>query len=170
MDYNVRAYAEDQIRSARDLLIELDTLGLAEDEEAVAMSMESEVDFESVADELLKSMGDAEAMAEGIKKLEASLVARRSRYETRVKGYKALAHRILDAAQTQKMERPGGTISLRKTPQQLGDVDEASVPSEFWVEADPRIDRKALLKALKSGAEIEGVTLTAPSTTISIRK
>lgn len=165
---NIHYAANDQIRLARDLMIELDALGLADDEEAVQLSVESELNLESVADEVLKCLGEDEALLTGIKELQARLAARKKRIEARVDAYKSLASRVLDAARQKKIERPGGTISLAKKPPSLAEVDEAQVPSKFWVEKDPVLDRRAILAALKDGEEVPGASIKPTEMSVRI--
>ena len=54
-------------------------------------------------------------------------------------------------------------FKLKMTDPIMNKVDiaeNAVIPDEFYIPQDPKLDRVALLNALKNGAEIQGVVLT----------
>ena len=63
-------------------------------------------------------------------------------------------------AEMRKMELPQATISLRAVPPKAEITDEALVPSKFWKAQDPKLDKKAVLDALKGKEDVPGASLS----------
>jgi hypothetical protein len=64
---------------------------------------------------------------------------------------------------------PDFTMSLRAQPPKLLVTEESTIPEEFWRPQAPKLERKALLAALKAGAIVPGATLDNGGVTISVR-
>jgi hypothetical protein len=58
----------------------------------------------------------------------------------------------LDMIEQKKLERPLATVTLKAVAPKLNLVDEAAVPSPYWRQPEPELDRKALTDALKQRA------------------
>jgi hypothetical protein len=62
------------------------------------------------------------------------------------------------------------TASLKHQPKFLSISDEALIPREFYAQPPPRLDKHALLSALKDGIEIPGASIGIPNAmTLAIR-
>jgi hypothetical protein len=48
-------------------------------------------------------------------------------------------------------------------------LDEAAIPSLYWLPSAPRLNRQGLLSDLKEGADIKGVSLANPEPVLSVR-
>ena len=48
-------------------------------------------------------------------------------------------------------------------------VDESMIPSKFWKPSDPKLDRKAVLEALKAKEDVPSATLSNGSETLMVR-
>jgi Siphovirus Gp157 len=48
-------------------------------------------------------------------------------------------------------------------------LDEAILPAKFWKAQDPKLDKKAVLDALKAKEDVPGASLSNGGETISIR-
>ena len=64
---------------------------------------------------------------------------------------------------------PDFTASLRRGAPALEVVAEERIPEDYWKPQPPKLDRQALLAALRGGSEIEGVALGAPQVQLSVR-
>ena len=51
------------------------------------------------------------------------------------------------------------SFNVQNNPPTVEVSDEKLIPKEFFVEQSPKLDRKALLAALKDGKEIEGAII-----------
>lgn len=49
------------------------------------------------------------------------------------------------------------SFNISKNPPSLTISDDTFIPKRFYEEQDPKLDRRGLLNALKSGEEIKGV-------------
>ena len=103
----------------------------------------------AIADKLL-----AERAAERAKRIAAR--AERSR---------AVIARILEALELTKLERPLYTASV-SYHRELGSLDEAELPAEYWRHAP---DKVAINKALRAGQPVPGASLGNDQPRLTIR-
>ncbi|MGA8627197.1 MAG: siphovirus Gp157 family protein, partial [Pseudolabrys sp.] len=68
-----------------------------------------------------------------------------------------------------KLAAPDFTASIRPGTPALMVIDEAAVPSIYWLPREPRLNRQGLANDLKQGAEITGVALSNPEPVLSMR-
>lgn len=95
-------------------------------------------------------------LVEAIRQREAKVIEARKAMETRLARSKDYLRDCLLSAEVYKItdSRTGTTIALQKNPPSAHVDDEGAVPDRFWVQPEPppkRIDKKALLDALKGG-------------------
>lgn len=70
----------------------------------------------------------------------------------------------MEYAGIERIECPLFKLTIRKNPPAVEVLDEGQIPSHLWVTPEPkppepRIDKKAIASALKSGQEVPGVRL-----------
>ena len=144
------------------------------DEEFVRDSLEGETDLDGLVRNLVASIGEDEALAEGLKGYQSALADRMRRLEGRADTKRALLLSALEIAGRPSIETDIGTVSLRPVPPKAIQTEPADIPAEFWAPQPPKVDSRALLAALKTaaaeGRSIPGATLSNGSQTISIRK
>ena len=100
-----------------------------------------------------------EAEIKVIKDEEKRMAERRKSLEKRVDNTKAYLFEQMELAGMDKVKRPTLTVSIAKNPPSLEVIDPEKIPSLFMIDQDPVIDKKALLTALKNGAEIDGCAI-----------
>jgi hypothetical protein len=95
--------------------------------------------------------------------------ARANRFEKRIGIRRALIEQAMMIAEVNKVERPLATLSLTTRPASVVVTEEADIPSRFWKQGKPTLDKKAMGIALKDGEAIPGATLTTQAPTLTIR-
>jgi hypothetical protein len=93
------------------------------------------------------------ARCEGLKKFKTTLDARAHRLENRIETMRAMLTNTLDMLEQKKLERPIATVTLKAVAPKLNLVDEAAVPSPYWRQPEPELDKKTLTDALKQRAD-----------------
>jgi hypothetical protein len=143
-------------------------LGEGDDEALLADSIEGETSLLEAIDQLLLTIAESAGLAKGAQDAAETLCARAARLERRAEAARGVIEQALMIAELDKLERPAATLSLARRPPKLEVLEEADVPAEFWKTDDPKLDRKALLAALKDGRAVPGACLanSAPSLTI----
>jgi hypothetical protein len=124
---------------------------LAEDEEAWALTVDSETD----AVELLRAIEcrrqDAEDMAETQATRIAKIKARQERFERREKAMRGLALAIMNAAQIKSQELPEATLSIIKGRERVVVANDADVPAIYCHPPVVKPDLKKIKTALDAG-------------------
>lgn len=156
------AYIADMAASLRDML------GDDFDEVTFLDTLEGETDAMDIADRLIASALDADAMADAIKAQETELRARRDRMESRANAYRHQMMTLLDAIGVKKLERPRATISKRAGSTRVVIVDDAAIPSQLCkVVQTP--DKAAIKAQLQAGEAVPGAALEMGPDSLSVR-
>ena len=75
----------------------------------------------------------------------------------------------MEAGGIKKVEHAIGTVSLKTVPPKAIITNEADIPARFWRPSDPKLDKRAVLDALKSSEAVPGAELSNGSMTIQIK-
>lgn len=141
---------------------------LAEDEALRADMIEGSTDAFAVLGMIVATMRDADTMRKAIAERADAMWSRAARYERREKAMRALAQRIMEAADLRKVELPEATLSIRAVAPSLIITDEASLPDWAWrVKREP--DKAAIKERMKVGDFVPGVEMSNGGTTLSVR-
>lgn len=149
---------------------------------AELMEMVEEVDGQAFTDTLATLEEEinekAENIAKFIRNLEAErdafkaeidrLAAKKSSRDNKIKSLKEYLQFELEKAKIKKVKGSILTVALQKNAPSLKTEDETHIPKEFYVEQEPKLDRKLLLTHIKAGHEIKGVEMVQ-SESIRIR-
>lgn len=139
------------------------------DEETLRDTLDGISDLREALVALVRSHREDAAFAEALRSRISDMNERLGRIEHRAVKKKTLVTEIMSEVEIKKIIDPEFTISLRSTPAPLAIVNEQEVPDEFWKPQSPKIDRKGLIDALKTGRFIAGAILGNPGQTVAIR-
>ena len=68
-------------------------------------------------------------------------------------------HGALSAAGVDKIKAGTFTVAIQNSSPSAKITEEAAIPQTFWVEQAPKLDRKAILDALKAGELVPGAEI-----------
>lgn len=141
---------------------------LADDEEAFALSVESETELPEYLSMILRAIGESRSMAAGTAEYIKELQDRKARFERREEALRILAFKIMSDGHMQKCERPEGTLSIRNGTPKVIVTNESVIPERYMrVKYEP--DRIAIKDALARGDNVPGATLSNSEPALSIR-
>jgi hypothetical protein len=159
---------KDETEAARVLLANLRDI-IGDDEEAAATVVEGETDlFETLA-AAVEQIAMDEARAESVASVIKRFSERKSRLEARAERGRAAVAVAMDMVGIKKADLPHAVLTVKATPPKAIVTDEAAIPSRFWKPSDPKLDKKAVLDALRAGEKIDGAELSNGGTTLQIR-
>lgn len=115
--------------------------------------------IEEKAENTAKLIKSLDAQTEVIKAEEKRLADRRRALENKAKRMKEYLQENLEAAGIKKVKGQLLTVAIQKNPPSLNVVDESLIDQSYFIEQKPALDKKALLQAIKDGAEVEGVEI-----------
>lgn len=165
---NVSREVQIQGEAARSLLANIrDVIG--DDDEMIATAVEGETSLIEAISGGVDRIEELKAHREAIETRIKDLQTRRDRFEDQEGRIKAAIHIAMGQAELPKIELPQATLSLRAVPPKAEITDEALVPSKYWKAQDPKLDKKAVLDALKAKEDVPGASLSNGSQSISIR-
>ena len=96
---------------------------------------------------------------DALKLEEKRLADRRRAIEKRIESIKDYLKNQMEVAGIEKVKRPTLTVSIANNPPSVEIEDESLIPFDYMVPQPARIDKKALLTALKEGQDISGASI-----------
>jgi hypothetical protein len=139
------------------------------DEQTLADTVEGLTDLNEIIAAIVRAALADEALATGLKGRIAEMKDRLERLQDCAAKRRQIAKDVMVELDLKKITAPDFTVSIRPGMPALLVLDEAAVPSIYWEPREPRLNRQELLSELKSGGNIEGVTLSNPEPVLSVR-
>jgi len=144
---------------------------LADDLEAIELSLESETDALTLIDQEIESEANDAHLCGAIESRIAEMKERSDRIARRGKAHREIVLAIMRAAGVKKLERPMATISVVKGRESVVVADEAAVDDEYCETKVIRTVSKTKLKAaIESGKQINYATIQEGQPTLAIRR
>lgn len=141
------------------------------DDEALRHDMiEGETDLFEAVEAALAEIDECDVIAAGCREKETQFSERRRRIEARAERLRGLIEQAMSIADLSSMKLASATLSLKAVPPKPVYEDEAAIPSEFWRQPDPVLDKKKIADAVKDGRTIPGVSMTNGSSALQIRR
>lgn len=142
---------------------------IGDDEDMRMTAVEGETGLLEAISEAVDRCEELKAHQEAIETRIKDLSERRDRFDGQAQRIKAAIQVAMMQAELRKIELPQATLSVRAVPPKAEITDEAAIPAKFWKPQDPKLDRKAVLDALKAKEQVPGATLSNGGETISLR-
>lgn len=142
---------------------------IGDDEEMALVAVEGETCLIEAIGAAVNRIAELNAHCEALETQAKALSERRSRFESQAASIKAAVFVAMGQAELRKLELPQATLSVRAVPPKAEVLDEAAIPPKFWKAQDPKLDRKALLDALKAKEFVPGATLSNGGETLAIK-
>ena len=155
-----------QAEAARDLVTALH----GADEETLTDMVEGETSLNEAIQSALDEIDECEAMAAGLSTKIQAFAQRKKRFEDRVERLRSLIEQALAVASISTVKLPAATLTLKAIPPRPLIEDEAQIPSVYWRQPDPILDKTAINAAIKGGARIPGVSMTNGTVSLQIRR
>ena len=143
---------------------------LAEDDQALADTLEGESDFDQIARAVVRSALRDEALADGLDALMIDCKTRQLRFQERSQTKRAALLSALEIAGRKRLELPEATVVLRSNPGRVIITDEDKIPAQYWVPQPATLDKRAVLAALNADIEVPGAEKSNGGTSLQIRK
>lgn len=141
------------------------------DDDALRHDMiEGETDLFEAIEAALAEIDECDVVAAGCKEKEAQFAERRRRSDARADRLRGMIEQAMCIAELPSVKLAGATLSLKSVPPKPIYEDEAAIPSEFWRQPDPVLDKKKIADAMKDGRTIPGVSMTNGSSALQIRR
>lgn len=166
---NITRELKIETEAARALLLNLRTVVSDDDEDLIHDAIEGETDLMETIDAAIMRLQDIETHGAAIKAQMAALKERADRFKNQGEMIRAAIASALGMTGLKKVERALATLSLRAVPPSVVVVEEADIPSDYFEPQPPKLDKRALLDALKSGEKVPGAELSNGGETLSIR-
>jgi len=121
----------------------------AGDPEFIRDTIEGETSLHEMISAVAASLLEDTALADGIARLTDDLETRKERILARAETKRALIASAMEIGELAKIETPAATISVRPVPPKALIIEEADIPARFWEPAPPKLNKRAILDALK---------------------
>ena len=139
------------------------------DDDTLNDTLEGITDLHEMIAAVIRSALVDDALSTGLRGRLNDMKERLKRLEERGAKKRQLALEAMDEVGLKKLQHPEFTASTRPGSPSLVVTTEGAVPSPYWVPQPPKLDRQALLGALKRGTDIPGVQLNNPKPVLVVR-
>jgi hypothetical protein len=139
------------------------------DEETLLDTVEGLSDLDEVIAAIVRSRLDDLAFVEALQQRRDAMNERLARLKARAEHKKLIVAEAMGRAGLKTILREDMTITLRPGSFGLQVVEENAIPEPYWRPQPPKLDRQAVLSALKEGVAVPGAALTNPAPTIAVR-
>ncbi len=139
------------------------------DEDTLRDTLEGMTKITDMLAEVLRSLLEDQSLAGALKGRIADMQERLSRFEERARKKRELVTTVMEQADLKKLAESDFTVSLRTSRPPLMIIDEEAIPRDFRKPQPDKLDRLALISALRDGRDIPGAVLGNPPMTISVR-
>lgn len=132
-------------------------------------TIEGETNLAEACVFVLEQTHEDEILIEGLDAKIKELQVRKGRMEKSVADRRTIILMAMDRAGLHTIRSPLGTLSVRPTAPKATITDEAVIPARFFKPQDPKLDKAAVLDALKAGEAVPGASLSNGGIQLSIR-
>jgi hypothetical protein len=139
------------------------------DDETLRDTLDGLTNLPEMLTSILRSHLDDLTILAALRTRILDMQERFARIEYRVGKKRAVVASVMERAGIKKLTEPDFTASLRDVPPGLVVIEEGKIPDAFWKPQPPKLDRKALLTALKAGDVVAGASLGNGSVTLTVR-
>ena len=139
------------------------------DETTLLDTLEGATDLHEAIGEVVRSALEDEAMLAGLKGRLEDLRERLERIRTRGEKKRQVALAVMEDTGVEKLMQPDFTVSLRASPPGLTITSEEDIPEWFWVPQAPKLDKRAILDAIKAGTAVMGAELSNSKVSLTVR-
>lgn len=121
-----------------------------EEDPIVKDTIEGETNLHEVMQKVIEDIGETGALIEGLKKYQDKIEGRKQRLSKRIDFMKTLLKVAMQAGNLGKtVQFPSATLTLKNTPDKADYFQEADIPTEFFVSAEPKLSKDLVKKRLK---------------------
>jgi hypothetical protein len=139
------------------------------DDQTLRDTVEGLTSLPDILASMVRSHLDDLSLLEALRTRISDMQERFARLEQRADKKRGFVAAVMERAGIRKLTEADFTASLREVPPGLVIIEEGKIPEAFWKPQPPKLDRKALLTALKAGEIVAGASLGNGSTTLSVR-
>ena len=120
--------------------------------------------FDSKVENIAKLIREFEAGAKTLKSEAEHFSNRAKTLENKAKNLREYLKHNMTVAGKRKVDTELLKIAIRQNPPSVNVTNEQAIPSEFLIPQPPKIDKKAISKALKDGEVVDGAELIRTET------
>lgn len=131
--------------------------------------IEGETHAYEMLDMIWQEIEERNILITGLKDHINNASSRKARLEGGVDKLRAVMSFVMKRAEQKKIVRPLYTISLRDVAEKLIIEEESEIPTPYYKQPDPVLDKKKLTADLKEGHEIPGAFLSEKGFSVTIR-
>lgn len=139
------------------------------DEDTLLDTLEGMTNLQELLGGLVRSSLEDRCFGQALRSRIKDMQVRLAAFEERAEKKRQLVAAAMEQASIPRFREADFTVSLRQLPLQVTVIEDSLIPKPYWVEQAPKLDRRGLAEALRSGENIPGAMLDNGGTTISVR-
>ena len=149
--------------------IETELRQFEDDPQTLLDTLEGETNLHEALLAIADRVMELKGQAAGVKARIEDLTERKTRLEKSAETLRTVILQAMDTAGLKTVPGDCVTLSMRDTPPGLIVSDEAVIPASYWLPQPPKLDKKALLAALKDKKDAPGAELSNGGISLTMR-
>ena len=137
----------------------LEIAGMLDEEQLQEALQAIDDEIEVKADGYAKVMKELEAQENAIQEEVKRLSERKKHIKNNRDRMKESLANQMEILSKRKIKTDLFSFNIQNNPSSLDILDDRYIPKEFYIEQEPKLDRRELLKTLKNGDVIKGVEI-----------
>jgi hypothetical protein len=142
---------------------------IAGDDEFAGDVVEAETNLNEAIEAAVQMLADDMAAIKGINDYIEKFTVRKERIKQRIEHMRTALGVALEQAGKKRFDHPAVTLSLRAVAPAVVVNEEGDIPAVYWEPQPPKLNKRALLKALKEHDKIPGATLSNGGTSLALK-
>lgn len=141
---------------------------LAEDAELLADTLAGETEFEPILQRVIHEAMVADAMADGVKKLEDDLKLRRERLTRKTVAFRSMAMKLMNSAGVTAQIVPGYSLNVRQGTDTVSILDIEELPQGTFT-TERKADKTAIKALIDAGEDVPGAAIVRGDPSLAVR-
>jgi hypothetical protein len=139
------------------------------DERTLFDTLEGATNLKEAIGCVVRSALDDESLAGALKARLDAMRERLERIESTASKKRQLALAAMEEADIRTILEPDFTVSIKRASPSIVIINEGDIPEPFWLSQPPKLDRRAVLEAMKSGSAVPGAEMANSRIILSVR-
>lgn len=143
---------------------------MTDDPQAILDAIEGETNFNEAICAVYEVIAEYETLAAACDAHVQQVMQRQARFHAQADKLGNIILMAMEKAGAKTIRGPLATITRADVPRKPIIKDESLIPAKFWAKQDPKLDKRAVIAAVKNGEEVPGTDWDNGGIALKIRR
>jgi hypothetical protein len=139
------------------------------DERTLFDTLEGVTNLKEAIGCVIRSVLDDESLAQALKSRLEAMRQRLKRIDVTASKKRQVALAVMEEVDISTILEPDFTVSIKRASPSIVIMNEQDIPDPFWLPQRPKLDKRGILDAMKSGTAVPGAEIANTRIILSVR-